>query len=281
MPVWLRKTLAALSFVMFFGAGILSSFVFFPLLLLMTFSRERQRRVVTRLLGRSYPLFMWWLRTARLIEYPELVLPADLPRDRPYVLVANHPSLIDVLFCLGWLDGLTTVVKASWYSGWILRWVVGSTHYIPGAGLKSDGADYEPALERMVDALRAGRSVVTFPEGTRSPPHELLRFHRGPFEVACRANVLLLPLFIGIDTPGLTKGVPLPTAKMRYTFDWLPWVDCAEEGHEARKLKGRYHRLYQERQQRFLDELTRTREPAHGSANRADTAAPPQHEAGS
>ncbi len=255
MPVWLRKTLAALSFVMFFGAGITASLLFFPFLLLLTFSRERQRDFVTRWMSRAYPLFMWWLKTAQLIEYEDLELPPDVPRDRPYVLIANHPSLIDVLFCLGWLEGLTTVVKAAWYRSWILRWVVKSTHYVAGPGLPRDDGDYEPALTRMVEAIQAGRSIVAFPEGTRSPPHVLLKFHRGPFEVACRAGVPLVPLFIGIDNPGLTKGVPLPVAKMRYTFDWLPWIDCGEEGVEARKLKGRFHRLYQERHERFLREI--------------------------
>ncbi len=258
MPVWLRKTLAALSFVMFFGAGITASLLFFPFLLLLTFSRERQRDFVSRWMSRAYPLFMWWLKVAGLIEYQPLSLPPDVPRDRPYVLIANHPSLIDVLFCLGWLEGLTTVVKAAWYKGWILRWVVKSTHYIAGPGLPGDEGDYEPALERMAEAIRAGRPVVAFPEGTRSPPHELLRFHRGPFEVACRTGVPLVPLFIGIDNPGLTKGVPLPNAKMRYTFDWLPWVDCGAEDVQARKLKGRYHRLYAERHERFLRELRGT-----------------------
>ena len=261
MPVWLRKTLAAFSFVMFFGSGIVCGLLFFPLILLFTFNRERQRRIVTRFLNGAYPLFMWWLKTAGLLEYPKLELPPDLPRDKPYVVVANHPSLIDVLFILGWLPNLTTVVKASWYGGWILRWVVGSTLYIPGAGLPSDQDDYEPSLQRVVDALKSGLSVVAFPEGTREPPHQLLRFHRGPFEVACRAGVYLLPLFIGIDNPGLTKGVPLPIAKMRYTFDWLPWIDCADEGVEARKLKGRYHRLYAERQARFLRELRGEKAP--------------------
>jgi len=255
MPVWLRKTLAAFSFVMFFGSGIICSFIIFPFVLLLTFSREKQRRFVTWLLSRAYPAFFWWLRTVGLMEYPRLELPADVPRDRPYVLIANHPSLIDVLFCLGWLPKLTTVVKASWYEGWVLRWVVGSTHYIPGAGLRADGDDYEPALGRVVDALKAGRSVVTFPEGTREPHHQLLKFHRGPFEVACRAKVPLVALFIGIDNPALTRGTMLPPAKMRYTFDFLPWIDCAEEGVEARKLKGRYHRLYRERLERYLAEL--------------------------
>jgi 1-acyl-sn-glycerol-3-phosphate acyltransferase len=257
MPVWFRKSLAAFSFLMFFGTGITLSFVFFPLILLLTFSRTRQQLFVTWLLSRSYPIFMWWLRTTRLADYGPLELPSDLPKDRPYVLVANHPSLIDVLFCLGWFERLTTVVKASWYQGWVLRWVVGATMYIPGAGLKGDGDDYEPALDRMVETLQKGTSVVAFPEGTRSPPHGLLQFHRGPFEVACRAGVPLVPLFIGVDKPALIRGSMLPPEKMTYTFDFLPWIDCAAEGVEARKLKGRLHRQYEERLDRFLAELER------------------------
>jgi 1-acyl-sn-glycerol-3-phosphate acyltransferase len=254
MPVWLTKTLAVLSFGMFFGVGFTLGLVLFPLARVLSVTRERHRRVCTWALERSYPLFLFWMKLVLLIDYRRIELPHDLPKDRAYVLIANHPSLIDVLFCMGWFDGLITVVKASWYESVFFRYVVRSTLYVPGAGLTGDADGYEPVLARMVETLRAGRPIVAFPEGTRSPPNTLLKFQRGPFEAAARAGVPLVPLFIGMDNPGLTKGVPLPVARMRYTFDWLPWVDCADPKNEPRKLKNRYHRLYAERLARHLEE---------------------------
>ena len=38
------------------------------------------------------------MRFARLIEYQPVPLPEELPRERAYVLVANHPTLLDVVF---------------------------------------------------------------------------------------------------------------------------------------------------------------------------------------
>ncbi|MBW2463987.1 MAG: 1-acyl-sn-glycerol-3-phosphate acyltransferase [Deltaproteobacteria bacterium] len=254
MPIWFRKTLAAFSILMFFSSGITLSLLFFPLIALVTFSRERQRSFSTWALATSYPLFLGWLKFWHLIDYERIPLPPDLPKDRAFVVVASHPTLLDVIFCMGWFR-LLTVVKASWYRSWTLRFVTRMTHYIPAAGLPEDDGDFEPSLERMVAQLKLGRSLITFPEGTREPHGKLLRFHRGPFEVATRARVPVVPLFIATDKPFLLRGSMLPTERMTYTFEWLPFIDCAAEDLEPAKLRSRVHRMFEERRARYTEEL--------------------------
>lgn len=252
MPLWLRRALTVFSFFQFFTAGVVLGAVVFPLLRLVAWRRERHRTLCTRLLHRAYPFFLWWMRFAGLIDYRHIALPPDVPRDRAYVLIANHPTLIDTLFLLAWFDDLTCVVKASWWRSPLLGWLMRSTQYVPGPGLAGDDASDTPVLDRMVDHLRRGWPLLVFPEGTRAPPDGLLRFRRGAFEAAVRAGVPVVPLFIGVDEPGLTKGIPLQRKKMRFTFDWLPWTDGAAEGADPRALCDRYARLYAERHARFL-----------------------------
>ena len=252
MPRWLRKFMAALSFAMFFGLGLVLGLVFFPVARLLTWRKERHRRLCTWMLGKGYPTFCYWMRLVGLIDYEPITLPDDLPKDRPYVLIANHPTLIDVLFCLGWFQGLTCVVKAAWFRGFLLRFLLRSTNYVAGPGLPGDDAAFAPALDRMVEQLRAGRPFVVFPEGTRSPPHGLLRFHRGPFEAAVRAGVPIVPLFIAVERPGLNKEHPLPPDYLKYTFDWLPWVDCAKEGANSKELRAQMQDAFQHRLDRYL-----------------------------
>jgi 1-acyl-sn-glycerol-3-phosphate acyltransferase len=275
MPLWLRKTLTVLSFAMFFGSGIVLGLVVMPLLWLVAWRPERYRRLATRLLGRTYPGFLHWMRFANLIVYDPIALPPDLPKDRPYLLVANHPTIIDVIFCLAWFPRLTSIVKASHYRGLVFGPLLRATEYIPGPGMPGDDdpdAELPPPLERMVKQLEGGHSLVVFPEGTRSPPDTMLRFQRGPFEAAVRAKAIVLPLFIGVDNPGLTKGIPLQSGKMTFTFEWLPFTDCAAEDVGSLELRNRTYRLFKARWDRYIDVRDRVRRRRREEANARVTA---------
>ena len=52
------------------------------------------------------------------------------------------------------------------------------------------------ALLKCANALRNGVSVVFFPEGTRSRTGEVLAFNDGPFQLALREKIPVLPLVI-------------------------------------------------------------------------------------
>ena len=105
MRRFVRAVLTCFSFAQFFAAGLVLGGVVAPIVRLVTWKRERHRTVITRMLHRGYPFFLWWMRFARLIDYRRIELPPDVPRDRAFVLVTNHPSLIDTLFLLAWIGG--------------------------------------------------------------------------------------------------------------------------------------------------------------------------------
>lgn len=260
----LRALLTLLSFGMFFAAGAAIIVLGLPLVFLASaLDRRRHRSWMTRGLSRLYPWFLTWMRLVGLIDYRRVTLPPDLPRDRPYLLVANHPTLIDVLFCLAWFPGITTMVKAAHYrSWWLFGLLLRSTTYVPGPGIPGDddgaaAGTTPPPLARMVAQLDAGHPLVAFPEGTRAPPHRLLRFHRGPFEAALRARAPVVPLFIGVDHPALTKGAFWPRRRLRFTFDWLPVIDCAgpDAPGDSRTLRNEIYRRYRARQAAYLREI--------------------------
>ena len=118
---------------------------------------------------------------------PALAAGARRPRSaqgRPAVIIADHPSLLDVVFLMGALPRITYVAKESSVKrplGSMLRWCghIG----LPAARSPADGAI---ALQRMIDALTAGRTLLVFPEGPRSPMHGLYPFQRQAFEAAIR-----------------------------------------------------------------------------------------------
>jgi 1-acyl-sn-glycerol-3-phosphate acyltransferase len=244
-----RTLLVAFGFGMFFVGSLLLGFVLAPIVWLTIWSPEKRRSTVQGVLKRGYPFFLWWMRLMRLIDYEPPRLPKDVDPTKGYVVIANHPTIIDILFMLGSFDRLTTIAKASWYRFPFFHFLLKLTHYVPGTGIDGDDdALRTPALDRLVAQLERGRPLAMFPEGTRSPPGRLGRFRRGAFEAAIRANVPLVPLVIRCDPPLLYKGMRMreyPLEAGRFTFDWLPVFHPADEPDvDSLELQRRYTERY-------------------------------------
>ena len=65
------------------------------------------------------------------------------------------------------------------------------------------------AIEQAAASLRNGNSFLTFPEGTRSRTGELLPFKRGPFLMALKAQVAVVPVAIQGGSHSMRKGSPI------------------------------------------------------------------------
>ncbi len=223
-PIGVRGVLACFSFAMFFGlAAVLS------LVTLATGARRRsrgERRRSTARLNRGFRLFLGFLEDVRLIDVGPIGAPPGLS-DQPYLLVSNHPTLLDAPILLAALPRLVSLVKASWYRSFALGPLLRRCVHVPGPGMPGDDDGGTPVVDRLEDALRRGAPVLAFPEGTRSPPGGLRRFRRGALEAALRAEVPIVPLFIGVDPPVLTKGQApwrFASRTAQYRFEWLPPV---------------------------------------------------------
>ena len=68
--------------------------------------------------------------------------------------------------------------------------VIRFAEYYPVSG------GYDKNMERLQKLVERGYSVVVFPEGTRSETGEILRFHKGAFQLAQALNIDILPIFI-------------------------------------------------------------------------------------
>ena len=62
------------------------------------------------------------------------------------------------------------------------------------------------AIEQAAESLRQGNSFLTFPEGTRSRSGSLLPFKRGPFLMALKAQVPVVPVAVQGGTASMRKG---------------------------------------------------------------------------
>jgi 1-acyl-sn-glycerol-3-phosphate acyltransferase len=119
-----------------------------------------------------------------------------LPRGKPAVLAVNHASYLDALVLSAALPiGLAYVAKRELASVGIVRFFYRrlGTEFVeridPQRGIED--------TERLVEAVRQGRSLVMFPEGTFGRAPGLRPFRMGAFVVAARANAPVVPVIIG------------------------------------------------------------------------------------
>lgn len=154
----------------------------------------------------------WYIRgTARafgirrhLMGWEEL--PEEL-RDgrRPGVFIGNHTSLFDPPLMISTLPCRPVFMAKQelvWvpFLGWVI-WLAGFIFIDRGDRLAALGS-----LERAAQRIRAGQSIVAFPEGTRSPDGQLGPFKKGAFALAFEAGVPVVPLCIHGGSSILPKG---------------------------------------------------------------------------
>jgi 1-acyl-sn-glycerol-3-phosphate acyltransferase len=151
-----------------------------------------------------------WLAGAKLD-----VRRASPPPSGPVIFASNHESVLDI-----WV--LFVVIQRSFrfiakqelfrlpVFGWYLR---------VGGHIPVDRSNHQRAvasLARAGEAVRAGTSIVVFPEGTRSRTGRIQPFKKGPFVVAKEAGVPIVPIAIsgsGAVTP--SKHIEVHPAPIR------------------------------------------------------------------
>ena len=122
-------------------------------------------------------------------------------REPGKLVVANHPTLLDAVFLMSLMPQADCVVKQQYFE-------------MPFLGATARGAGYIPSgegpgiVDRCVERLQRGRSVIIFPEGTRSPAGGLAPFARGAAHIALRAKCELIPVTIDCTPPTLYRGLP-------------------------------------------------------------------------
>ncbi len=265
MPRFLRVFLTCSAFAIFFSLSCVLGAVWFPLLFLLGLGNlEAHRRRCTRFCGWGYGTFIFFIRLIGLVgtkRAPQM--PPEL-KGKSYVLIANHPTFIDLLFLLNAFPGSTCVVKSSWYQSFAFGMLLRSTHYVPGPGYPGDydsDEDFESkVLERMCEHVDSGHPLLIFPEGTRSSERSLKRFKRGAFEIAKKTGVPIVPVFIKCDRPFLMKGVPfwkVPDHRAAFDFEVLPIIDTASDERCARDIRDDLHAEFRMRYTAWVAERER------------------------
>ncbi|MGB0683250.1 MAG: lysophospholipid acyltransferase family protein [Magnetovibrionaceae bacterium] len=118
------------------------------------------------------------------------------------LIVANHPTLIDVVLLVSLMPQAQCIVKHSLWSHRFLGGVMRGAGYI-----RNDG-NPETVLGQCRDAISQGLDIIIFPEGTRSVPGQSIKFQRGFANIATMAPCDIQLVTITCRPPTLAKGSP-------------------------------------------------------------------------
>ncbi|MDN5869334.1 MAG: 1-acyl-sn-glycerol-3-phosphate acyltransferase [Nitrococcus sp.] len=185
---WWRGFGTGLCFVVYACVGWLAGVTLLPLVSLCSGSGEQRQQRVRRLVSWSFRALLATIAGLRL-GHVEVQGRQWLRQAEGKLLVANHPMYLDVVALVGLLPLADCVVKQAMWRNRLYRRFVKVLGYI-------GNADSVGLLHDCVDSLRSGRTLILFPEGTRSTPGEPLHFERGAAQVAVRSGCDILPVVI-------------------------------------------------------------------------------------
>jgi 1-acyl-sn-glycerol-3-phosphate acyltransferase len=217
-----------------FGLGAaMCGMLVFPLLRLLPGEAEAHRRRVRATSRAFMRSFVWLMNATGVLSY-EFIGAERLGRPGQIIL-ANHPSLIDVVFLIGFTPQATCIVKGALFHNPLTRWPVAAAGYVSNTSTMS-------MVERASQALRNGQNVIVFPEGTRTIPGQPLQFHRGAASIAVRAASVVTPVFIRCDPTTLAKNMPwyrIPDRRVLISFRVGADIDPAAFRHQPAPLASR------------------------------------------
>jgi len=188
-----------ISFAVFGIGGLVQTVVLIPLIAVLSRNEESRTRRVRSLISRSFRAFLWMMRALGVLEL-EIDPQAREKFSRPggMIVVANHPTLIDVVLLMGQIEHGNCIVKRAMWKNVFLGGVVRAANYI-------SNDDSEELLANCTEVLQNGETLVIFPEATRTVPGQAMKVHRGAARVALSAGVPLQVVHLTCSPPTLSK----------------------------------------------------------------------------
>jgi 1-acyl-sn-glycerol-3-phosphate acyltransferase len=145
--------------------------------------------------------FLWVMRRTGVLRDNATVL--DALRDEKGIVVAcNHPTMLDAVLLVSRLPRVVCITKAKLWDNLFLGGGIRLAGY-----LRNDAP--VPMIRRASEAVREGRQLLIFPEGSRTSDMPLDPFHRSFAVMARAARAPVQTVLIEADSPYLTKGWPL------------------------------------------------------------------------
>jgi 1-acyl-sn-glycerol-3-phosphate acyltransferase len=146
----------------------------------------------------------------------------NLIKGQRYVVVVNHQSSLDIPLMYRLPLPFKWVSKAEVFKVPIVGWNLWINRHIGIA--RGSAVSARHMVERCVQSLANGNSIMIFPEGTRSRNGKINRFKEGAFLVAREAAVPILPVVVHGTSEALPRDSFVAKRKQVFTITILPPV---------------------------------------------------------
>jgi 1-acyl-sn-glycerol-3-phosphate acyltransferase len=206
MLEWLRRAFdrpwrvcaTAFCFVTFGLGGLALRLLAFPLLRIAVASAQRRETLARRMIHESFRLFIGLMCACGIMRLE--VRGAERLQRRSLLVLANHPTLIDVVILISLVRNADCIVKGSLLRNPFTRGPVSCAGFI----CNDDGPGL---IDAAIASVRRGSALIIFPEGTRTRPETpTLHLQRGAANIAVRGALAVTPVVIRCTPPFLTKG---------------------------------------------------------------------------
>lgn len=209
---WLRSCFTLAFFVLFGVGALILSYCVLP------FVRKKEHALVV--VRSVWRIILQGFIITGLIRIDRSALTQPI---RGAVILANHPSLIDVVILTALLPRTFSVAKSALRKHPFL-WVIVRRVFLHDDAVLIEEA---PAL------LEKGYNILIFPEGTRSPtPTSMHKWHRGGTQLALRTQSPIQPIALQYDYRMLAKGqniLDMGTRPVTIKVIPLPQIPALEE----------------------------------------------------
>ncbi|HEX4367169.1 MAG TPA: lysophospholipid acyltransferase family protein [Rhodopila sp.] len=179
----------------FFGGGVLAVTLLPALAMLPGHRQERARRTIHH----AFRVYIATLCGLNLIRLRTVGLD-KLHRAAGRMIVANHPSLLDVVLLMAVIPNAQCIIKHQLWTHRFLGPLMRAAGYIRNDLLPED------MIAACRDSLDRGNCLIIFPEGTRTIPGQPMHFRRGFANLATLTGAPVQPVTITCDPPTLIKG---------------------------------------------------------------------------
>lgn len=218
-------------FAAFGVGGLLLRLAVFPLLHVLVRDAERRVRISRDILRATFRAFVGLMRALGVLTLE--VRGLERLRGGGRLILANHPTLIDVVLLMAVVEQGDCIVKGALASNPFTRGPVRAAGFV-----LNDGG--EGLLDDCLRSVRTGSNLIIFPEGTRSVPGEPLKLQRGAARVAVHGELDVTPVRIRCVPATLAKGgkwyrVPATRPHFRLEVDETIAISpfLAEAAHPA------------------------------------------------
>ncbi|MDR0588599.1 MAG: 1-acyl-sn-glycerol-3-phosphate acyltransferase [Burkholderiales bacterium] len=208
-----RILATGLSFSLFGLGGLFLRFAVFPTIRLLVWNREKSIQYSRQAVRYSFLGFIHMVQAFGVFRF-EIKGKERLNR-KGLLIVANHPSLIDIVFLIAFVKHATCIVKSGLLNNIFTNGPIRAAGYI-------GNDDAEELVSDCAKALKEGSNLIIFPEGTRTRKDGVIRTHRGAAHIALRSQCNITPVLIRCEPRMLTKNTQwwkIPEAPSLFTID--------------------------------------------------------------